>query len=290
MNILSALAAILVVVVALVIVGAAALQQFLIYHPDRHRIAPAEVGLSGVVEREIMTPDGNAVLAWWSPPRPGRPSVLYFHGNAGSLADRSGRIRRFQDAGIGLFMMTYRGYGGSTGKPSERDNVADGKRAFDALVGEGVEPGKIFIFGESLGTGVAVQVAAQKSAAGLILDAPFTSMLDLAHLHYPYLPAGLLLRERYETIKHIAKVNMPLLIVHGVNDAVIPLSLGQAVYNAAPGDKQFIAVEGAGHLDHDAMGSFEQIFAWIDRQVAGRRVADPDRVKDASDDGAKAAR
>lgn len=285
MNVISSLAAFLVVIAALVVLGASALQQFLIYHPDRHRVAPGEVGLSDVVEREIATPDGNTVLAWWSPPAPGRPTVLYFHGNAGALADRAGRIRRFQDAGVGLFMMTYRGYGGSTGKPTERENVADGKRAFDKLVDEGFDAGAIFIFGESLGTGVAVQVAAKRRAAGLILDAPYTSMLDLAHLHYPYLPAGTFLRDRYDTMRHIKKVNMPLLVVHGGRDAVIPLSMGQAVYEAALGEKELVKVEGAGHLDHDTMGSFDQIFAWMDSHYAGGRKG---RVEDAGGAASKA--
>lgn len=281
MKVISVLFAVVVVAIALLVLGASALQQFLIYHPDRRRGVPADVGLEGVAEREIVTPDGNSVLAWWSPPKPGRPSVLYFHGNAGSLADRSGRIRRFQAAGLGIFMMTYRGYGGSTGKPTEHDNVSDGKRAFDALVGEGIAPDQIFIFGESLGTGVAVQVAAQKGGAGLILDAPFTSMLDLAHLHYPYLPAGLLLRDRYETSRHINKVKMPLLIVHGADDVVIPLSMGQAVLAAAHGEKELVRVENAGHLDHDASGSFDRIFAWIDHHGA---AVGKNRVEDAAGD------
>lgn len=269
MNWLSATLALVVILGVLIFLGASALQQFLIYHPDRHRVAPAEAGLVNVVEREIDTPDGNTVLAWWSPPAPGRPTVLYFHGNAGSLADRSGRIRRFQDAGLGIYMMTYRGYGGSTGKPTEQDNVADGKRAFDALVREGIKPAEVFIFGESLGTGVAVQVAEKKGGAGLILDAPYTSLLDLARLHYPYLPSNALLRDRYETLKHIAQVDMPLLVVHGAQDVVIPITMGEAVYNAATGPKEFIKIEEAGHLNHDATGSFDRILGWVNRHAAG---------------------
>lgn len=269
MNAISALLALVVVVAALVMLGASALQQFLMYHPDPRRVAPTEAGLQGVAERTIETPDGNSVRVWWSPPAPGRPTVLYFHGNAGALIDRAGRFRRFQDAGIGVFMMAYRGYGGSTGKPTERDNVADGRRAFDALMGEGVDASEIFIFGESLGTGVAVQVAAKRQAAGLILDAPYTSMLDLARLHYPYLPAKWFLRDRYETIRHVTQVKVPLLIVHGANDAVIPVAMGQSVLDAALAEKEMLKVDGAGHLDHDGFGSFDRIIAWMERVVAG---------------------
>lgn len=277
MDLLSAIVTLAIVMGILVYLAAAALQQFLIYHPDRQRVSPKEAGLTNVVEREITTPDGNTVLAWWSPPASGRPSVLYFHGNAGSLADRTGRIRRFQEAGLGIFMMTYRGYGGSTGRPTERDNVADGRRAFDALVGEGIDAKRIFIFGESLGTGVAVQVGEKKKGAGLILDAPYTSLLDLARLHYPYLPAGTFLRDRYDTIRHIENVTMPLLVVHGAQDAIIPISMGEAVLKAAQGQKTFIRIDEAGHLNHDAAGSFDRIISWIDHHAnKGREMRSED--------------
>lgn len=268
MNIISVVLGLAVVLVALVILGASALQQFLIYHPAKERVSPADAGLENVVEREIATPDGIKVLAWWSPPAAGHPTVLYFHGNAGSLVDRSGRLRRFQERGIGVYMMTYRGYGGAMGKPTERDNVADGKRAYDALLKEGVAADDIFIFGESLGSGVAVQVAAAKPCAGLILDLPYTSMLDLAQLHYPYLPADFFLKDRYETIRHIGKVQAPLLVVHGEGDAVIPIAMGRTVFDAAPGQKTFLKF-GGGHLDHDARGSFDQIIGWIEARSVG---------------------
>ncbi|MCB1514761.1 MAG: alpha/beta hydrolase [Hyphomicrobiaceae bacterium] len=269
MNLFSVVLALVVLIVALVILGASALQQFLMYHPAHERVAPADAGLAGVEERMIETPDGNSLVAWWAKAAPGKPTVLYFHGNAGGLIDRSGRIRRMQGEGIGVYMMAYRGYSGSTGRPTERDNVADGRRAFDALVAAGVEPENIFIFGESLGTGVAVQVATKRAAAGLVLDAPYTSMLDLAHLHYPYLPSNLFLRDRYETQRHIANVTVPLLIVHGRNDAVIPFDMGQAIYDRAPSQqKEIVDVPGAGHLDHDRLGSFDAIIKWMVARTA----------------------
>ncbi len=279
MNIISVFFGVVIVLVAIVILAASALQQFLIYHPAKERIAPTDAGLNNVNEREISTPDGIKVLAWWSPPAPGQPSVLYFHGNAGSLADRTGRMRRFQERGIGVLMMTYRGYGGTMGKPTEHDNVADGRRAFDALVGEGVTPEKIFVFGESLGTSVAVQVAAKKEAGGLILDSPYTSLLDLANMHYPYLPADWFLRDRYETIRHIAKVETPLLVVHGEGDGIIPIAMGRSVFEAAPRAKTFLRFAG-GHLDHDAHGSFDQIIDWIERVSAGSGGAHADGGRD----------
>lgn len=112
-------------------------------------------------------------------------------------------------------------------------------------------------------------MAAKRQAAGLVLDAPYTSMLDLARLHYPYLPAKWFLRDRYETIRHVTQVKVPLLIVHGANDAVIPVAMGQSVLDAALAEKEMLKVDGAGHLDHDGFGSFDRIIAWMERVVAG---------------------
>lgn len=257
--------AIVAVLAVVVIAGARVIEQSLMYFPARERVLPAEAGLAGVEEVEIKTGDGAVVLAWWARARPGQPTLLYFHGNGGSLYNRAERIRRYMEAGRGVFMMTYRGYGGSTGRPSERANVADAKRAYDSLAERGVAAADIIIYGESLGTGVAVQVAVEKPAAGLILDAPYTSILDVARLHYPYLPAGLFLRDRYETAGYMAQLEAPLLIVHGESDEVIPVGMGRALYAMARAPKELVTVPGAGHSDHGLFGSYDAIQAWIER-------------------------
>ena len=151
------------------------------------------MGLTGVEERVLKTPDGARVVAWYGKARPGQPTLLYFHGNAGSLADRAARIHRFMGEGWGVYMMTYRGYGGGTGSPSETANVADARLAYGALVQEGVDPASIILYGESLGTGVAVRLATERPAAGLILDAPYTSIVEIAAQAYSYLPVRYLL-------------------------------------------------------------------------------------------------
>lgn len=265
MSALPMLLGLFVVLGAIVYVGIQAIEPALIYRPDRVRTQPQEVGLEGVQEVEIDTPDANAVLAWWSRAAAGRPTVLYFHGNGGSLANRADRIARFQRAGIGVFMMTYRGYGGSMGKPNERDNVRDGRRAFDYLIAAGLKPDDIVVFGESLGTGVAVQVVKARQPRGLILDSPYTSMLDLARLHYPYLPADWLLNDRYDTMAYIGDVHVPLLIVHGGDDRVVPVEMGRAVLAAAGGPREMLEVPGAPHVNHEDFGTLDAIFAWIAR-------------------------
>lgn len=240
-------------------------QRKLMYHPEPQRTEPSEVGLTQVSERVLEAPDGEKVIAWYGKARPGQPTLLYFHGNAGSLASRSERIAKYLARGRGMFMMTYRGFAGSSGAPSEAANVADAKRAYDALLKEGVRPDDIIIYGESIGSGVAVQVAAEKKAAGLILDAPYTAMVELASGQYPWLPVRLLLKDRYESRSYIASITCPLLIIHGEKDEVIPVAMGREMFALAAEPKDIVTFPEAGHADHYMFGSYDAINAWIDK-------------------------
>lgn len=241
------------------------LQRALLYFPDPARILPAVAGLSGVDEIVLEASGGEKVIAWWGRAANGKPTILYFHGNAGSLITRAERFRRYREAGYGVFMMTYRGYGGSTGAPSERGNVADALLAYDKLVASGVPETDIVSYGESLGTGIAVQVGAVRRPGGVILDAPYTSIVDVAELHYPYLPARPFMTDRYESLRHIAAVEAPLLVVHGERDEIIPPSMARTLYEAARSKKQLAIVPGAGHSDHGLYGSYDIIFDWLSR-------------------------
>jgi fermentation-respiration switch protein FrsA (DUF1100 family) len=249
--------------------GARFLERRLMYFPDTARFNPARAGLAGVEEVVLGTPDGERVIIWSGAAQRGQPTILYFHGNGGSLESRSERIRKYMARGFGMFMMSYRGFSGSSGSPSEAANVGDAKLAYDTLVARGVDPADIIVYGESLGSGVAVQVAAEKRVAGVILDAPYTSMVDLASLHYPQLPRWLM-RDRYETTQFIGTVTAPLLIVHGEEDDVVPVTRGRALFEAANAPKEIATLPGAGHGDHYLFGSYDKIFAWIDRLRDGR--------------------
>lgn len=248
---------------ALLWIGSIYLQRRLMYFPDPERVPPAQAGLPNVEEVAIPSGDGHTLIAWWGKAQAGQPTLLYFHGNAGALADRADRIARYLGRGIGVMIMAYRGYGGSTGQPSERNNVSDAKSAYDWLVAHGVKPGDIVLYGESLGSGVAVQVAAEKPVAGLILDAPYTSLVDVANIHYPHLPARHFMTDRYETVKHLPAVTAPLLVVHGTHDRVIPITMGERIYREARGPKEIKAIRGAGHSDHASFGSLEAVLAWL---------------------------
>jgi pimeloyl-ACP methyl ester carboxylesterase len=243
--------------------GTKAVQQRLLYFPDTRRTTPAEAELPNVAERELEMADGTRVLTWWGAAKPGRPTLLYFHGNGGSFVTRSERIRKYMAHGYGLVMMTYRGFGGSAGTPSEKANVADALEVYDAVRASGVSPSEIVVYGESLGTGVAVQVAAQREVGGVILDAPYTSIVDLATLHYPYLPARWLMTDRYETLQSAGRVTAPVLIVHGEEDDVIPVEMGRRVAAALQGPVKVATFPGAGHSDHYLFGSYEAIYTWL---------------------------
>ncbi len=170
------------------------------------------------------------------------------------------------ERGWGVYMMSYRGYSGSGGVPSEADNVADAKLAWQDLLRAGVRAGDVVIYGESLGTGVATRVALDAAARGLILDAPFTSLVDIGADRYPMLPVSLLLSHRYETIRVIGEVRMPLLVVHGEADRIVPVEMGRKVFAAAiraAQPKRLVTLPGAGHANHMRFGSFEAIAAFI---------------------------
>jgi uncharacterized protein len=254
---------------AMAVVVMYAAQRRFIYFPETGRTSPAAAGLPDVSEWIIATPDGEKVVAWYGKARPGQPTLLYFHGNGGTLELRAETISRYLARGRGMFMMSYRGFSGSTGAPSEAANVADAKLAYDTLIKDGVSPDDIILYGESLGTGVAVQVAREKKVAGVILDSPYTSILELASQYYPWLPVSLLLKDRYESIRYIRDVHAPIFILHGQADDIVPVDMGRRLYAAANQPKEIRTIPGGGHVIHDGPTS-EIINRWIDRLRAGR--------------------
>lgn len=275
MSNLSTFAVVVAILVGIIVIGARFIERKLLYALSPALVTPEAAGLDGVRLRRLAATDGAEIVTWYAPARPGQPTLLYFHGNAGDLSMRAERMANYLARGQGMMMMAYRGYNGSSGRPSERANVADARLAFDTLVGDGVAASDIILYGESLGSGVAVQVAAERAPGGLVLDAPYSSIVDVAELHYPYLPARLLMVDRYDSVRHIQRVKAPLLIVHGGQDDVVPIELGRRLLQAAQGDKAMVEFPAAGHSDHFAHGSFDAIQKWI----AERRAPVTGRIK-----------
>ena len=222
-------------------------QQNMMYIPSVERISPADVGLANVDEVVLATESKVELTSWFARPANNRPTVLFFHGNAGAVGNRAYRFRDMMVQGYGVFVLGYPGYGGNAGEPSEANFNEAAQIAYDYLRQSGIESSDIVIYGESIGSGVAVQLAAKVPARGLILEAPMSSAVDVAHEHYPYLLAGLLLRDSYRSVDYIENIDMPLLVIHGDKDAIIPLQLGKALVDHAREPKTLVVLEGAGH-------------------------------------------
>ena len=229
-------------------------QRSLMYFPERLRTAPAEAGFPQAQEIRLDTADGEQVIAWHVPPRDDKPVVLYFHGNGGSLRYRVDRFQRLAADGIGLVALSYRGYGGSTGKPSETGLIADAQAAY-AFAAERYPAARIALWGESLGTGVAIALAAEKPVARMILDAPFTSAVDIAAVAYPFLPVRLLMKDQFRSDERIARINVPVLILHGDADRVVPFRYGERLYAMIPGEKRLVRFAAGDHADLDRHGA-----------------------------------
>lgn len=234
------------------------------YFPNPERFTPADAGLDAFREVELPTPDGERLVAWYAPAPPGAATILYFHGNGGGLANRALRFGRYQSAGFGIFILAYRGYSGSTGSPSEKHNIADARLAYDHLIKQGIAPADLFLYGESLGTGIAVQTAAVVPVAGVILDAPYTSIVEVGARTFFYLPLNLLMEDRYETKNYIATINTPLLILHGVRDHVIPVDMGRRLYALAREPKRLVEFPEGRHIDLDRYGGADVVKEWIE--------------------------
>ena len=257
------LAALYLCVLVLVFVG----QRSLLYPAGGPAVAAAAAGLSGFEDVQLLTEDGERLAGWYRPPEPGRIMLLYFHGNGGSLWHRGGRVRLLTGDGRGLLIVTYRGYPGSTGRPSEAGLGRDAEAAY-VWLRQRFPPGRIVLYGESLGSGVAVALAARQPVGGLILDAPFTSAVDVAAPLFWYLPVRWLMRDQYRSEARIGEVRTPLLVLHGDRDGVVPFALGERLFAAANPPKRFVRVPGGDHVGNLEAG-LEPSRA-VRAEVAGR--------------------
>jgi fermentation-respiration switch protein FrsA (DUF1100 family) len=234
----------------------------MMYFPDRAHSTPAQAGLSQAQEVELKAADGEYSLAWHIAPRGDRTVILYFHGNGGALRDRVERFGKLARDGFGLVALEYRGYGGNTGTPTEAGLVADAEAAY-AYAAARYPARQIVLWGESLGSGVAVALAANHPVSKLVLEAPFTSVTDVAAAKLPFIPVGWLLRDQFRSDRRIATVQAPLLIMHGKRDSIIPVTLGERLFALAHEPKQFVRFPEGGHDDLAAQGAIETALNFI---------------------------
>jgi fermentation-respiration switch protein FrsA (DUF1100 family) len=247
----------------LLVLGVTVFQRRLQYRPDPRHTPISRAGLTGGRELLLQTCDGERLVAWHFAPEPGKPVILYFHGAAGALVKRVPRLRLFVESGFGLLVVSYRGYGGSTGTPTEAGLLRDAECAYrEACARYGAE--RLVILGVSLGTGVAVALAAKREARALVLLAPFLSAVEIAARRFPFLPVRRLMLDPFRSDLAISAVRMPLLVVHGDEDPIIPMASGRRLYELAKGPKRFVAVPGGGHVVLGASGVFAEIRDWLE--------------------------
>jgi len=236
----------------------------LIYIPHRQlELTPAEVGLAAD-EVFLTTEDRVRIHGWYLPVRGSRRVVLVCHGNAGNISHRLDRALLIQSKlGADVFLFDYRGYGRSEGSPDEQGTYRDARAAYRYVTDDrGLDPDRIVLFGESLGAAVALQLALESRAGAVVLESPFASVPAMARALYPFLPLAPVVRTRYDNLAKIAGLRLPLLVLHGERDEIVPFSQGRQVFEAAPGPKRFFSIARAGHNDTYVAGGDAYWVAW----------------------------
>jgi fermentation-respiration switch protein FrsA (DUF1100 family) len=260
-----------------------ALEQRYVYFPDRELVAtPAAVGLA-YEEVRFAAADGTILHGWYLPGEAGRPLVVFCHGNAGNISHRLESLHLLHGLGLSVFIFDYRGYGQSAGTPSEEGTYADARGALAWLRQRGWTPAQLIYFGESLGAAVALQLAVEQPPAGLVLEAPFTSLAAMGRHHYSllYFLLGWLLDARYDNLAKIGRVRSPLLILQGDADTIVPPTMTRRLYEAANEPKTLRLIPGAGHNDLLFAGGKAWRDAW--REFLGNRPRSPEDTAESDD-------
>ncbi|KAF2989958.1 alpha/beta fold hydrolase [Methylocystis sp. MJC1] len=256
--------------------GLAVQQRAMIYPRHALLVTPVQAGLSDVETLRLKTEDGETLEAWHRAPKDARfPLILYFQGNAGPLADRKKRFDTLTRHGYGLLAISWRGYGGSTGEPSEAGLMRDAEAAYTEALNRGFKPERIVVMGESLGTGVATMLAARHGAAALVLDSPYDSVLAVAQSRFPIFPVSLVLEDTFRADEAIGKVRAPVLMIVGENDAITPAANARRLFERAGEPKRLMALPGVSHLALSSPGALEKTMDWIDAAVTASPARDP---------------
>ena len=237
-------------------------QRALLYLPERTRMSPAVAGLPQAQEIVLPTADGERIIAWHVPARDDKPVILYFHGNGGSLAWRAERFRRLTADGTGLVALSYRGYGGSSGNPTEQGLKTDAATAY-VFTASHYQPERIVLWGESLGTNLAIAVAAEHPVGRVVLESPHTSIADVAASIYWFIPARWLIKDSFRSDLIAGRIDKPVLVLHGEQDRLIPIRFAESLYAMITAPKRFVRLPGAQHNDHDAFGAQELVRLFI---------------------------
>jgi len=243
------------------------MQRAMMYHPSSAIGTPVSAGVPEMVAIRLENERGEKLVSWFKSASTNKPTIVFFQGNAGNIGGRGFKIRPFLDQGYGVLLVGYSGFGGNPGSPNEQSLYKDAELALSFLQRNGVAANHWILYGESLGSGVAVEMATRFAGEGpvraLVLEAPFTSMGAAAQFHYPFVPARYLVLDQFDSLSKIGRIQAPLLIVHGVNDRTVPVKFGKELLVAAKEPKQGNWIDAAGHNDLFDHGAGDSVIAFI---------------------------
>jgi fermentation-respiration switch protein FrsA (DUF1100 family) len=240
-------------------------QRSLMYFPESVRTKPADAGFPDAEEVFLDTADGEKIIAWHVAPHQDKPVIVYFHGNGASLRYRVRRFRALTADGTGLIAVSYRGFGGSTGSPSEKGLILDAEAAYQFAVAR-YPATRIVLWGESLGSAVAVALAAEKPVARLILEAPFTSAADVGAAAYPFIPVRLLIKDAFHSDERIGAITAPILVIHGDHDHIVPIKFGERLFSLIKSPKRFVRIPGGRHRNLEDSGALDAAREFLSRK------------------------
>ncbi len=257
------------IIYSLLVLNMGCLEDNFIYFPSKYPDGYWHIAKQLPVEDcYFKASDGVMLHGWFADFAGTNTTLLWLHGNAGNISDRQDNLMRLLRIGINVFIIDYRGYGRSKGHPSEQGLYKDAQAAYDYLLHtKSISPRDIYLFGRSLGGAVAINLALSNKAAGLIVESTFTSLPDIGRELYPFLPVKMITRERYDSLAKIAQINIPVLIIHGDADEIVPVGHGKKLFEAANEPKEFYVIKGAEHNNTYVVGGkayFEKIKAFVE--------------------------
>ncbi len=220
----------------------------LLYHPNVNSYTEVNDLIPKIEKVTIATSDNHHLLGWFHKKDFSKKTILFLHGNAGSLGNRIYKLNHFENFDLNFLILAWRGFSGNSGKPNEKGLYDDAKSAVNWLKSNGINEEKIILYGESLGTAVAIEIAQNKKFAGIVLESPFTSMLEMGKKYYSFFPVSLLLKDRYESINKIKNINIPILVMHGKKDRIVPFEMGNKIYDSANSPKFYYFPEYDDHM------------------------------------------
>lgn len=257
-----------VLIYGLVVASLYLFQRRILFVPGTTLLDREAVGVPDMNDADLISDDGLTLRSWYRAAMPRRPTIVYFQGNAGTISGRGFKARPLMDHGYGVLLVGHRGYGGNPGFPSEDGLIDDGRAALKFLAAQGVRAKDIILYGESLGSGVAVALAAgmsdEEPPGAIILEAPFTSIVEIAASRYRFVPVRFLIKDRFDSLARVDQIHAPMLILHGARDGVINIQHGKTLHEAANEPKQFVLFDEGRHSDLYDYGALEAVVGFVD--------------------------